>query len=103
MVWQQKLSDFTLGVLLQYSEEAEGERSGSGGYISVQYPFGNWVPKLQLGRDTSSLRQRSAANHYTAGVDYLFNSQSKAYVYLTQLVLTDATDTSIVAGLQYRF
>lgn len=103
LVWQQKLSDFTLGVLLQYSEEAEGERSGSGGYISVQYPFGNWVPKLQLGRDTSSLRQRSAANHYTAGVDYLFNSQSKAYVYLTQLVLTDATDTSVVAGLQYRF
>ncbi|MCC5451973.1 porin [Rheinheimera sp. UJ51] len=103
LLWQQKLGDFTLGSLLQYSEQSEGDRKGTGGYISLQYAAGDWQPKLQLGRDTSEIRQQSAANHYTAGVDYLFNSQSKAYFFVTQLALTDETDTSIALGLQYRF
>lgn len=100
---QQQLGNFTLGALIQYSEESEGNRSGTGGYVSLQYAYDNWRPKVQAGRDTSTLRQASAANHYTAGVDYLFNSQSKAYLYVTQLDLTDTRDTSVALGLQYRF
>ncbi|GGW67167.1 porin [Alishewanella tabrizica] len=100
---QHQVGDFTLGALLQYSEASEGTASGTGGYVSVQYTYGNWLPKIQAGRDTSELRQTSAANHYTAGVDYIFNSQSKAYFYVTQLELTDTRDTSVALGLQYRF
>lgn len=100
---QHKLGDFTLGALIQYSEESEGLRSGTGGYVSLQYAYANWRPKVQAGRDTSELRQQTAANHYTAGVDYLFNSQSKAYFYVTQLELTETSDTSVALGLQYRF
>lgn len=101
---QHQFGGFTLGALLQYSEESEGDRSGTGGYISVQYALSEfWRPKVQVGRDTSEIRQTTAANHYTAGVDYLFNNQSKAYLYVTQLELTEETDTSVALGLQYRF
>lgn len=100
---QHQFGDFTLGALIQHSEESEGLRSGTGGYVSLQYAYGNWRPKVQAGRDTSELRQQTAANHYTAGVDYLFNSQSKAYFYVTQLELTETSDTSVALGLQYRF
>lgn len=103
LLWQQQLGDFTLGALVQYSEESEGNKRGTGGYVSLQYAHGNWIPKIQAGRDTSELRQVSAANHYTAGVDYLFNSQSKAYFYVTQLDLTETSDTSVALGLQFRF
>ncbi len=100
---QHQLGDFTLGGLIQYSEQSDGERKGTGGYLSLQYAYDNWRPKVQLGRDNSALRQSTAANHYTAGVDYLFSSQSKAYFYVTQLELTDTSDTSVALGLQYRF
>lgn len=100
---QHQFGDFTLGALIQYSEESEGARSGTGGYVSLQYAYGNWRPKVQAGRDTSALRQQTAANHYTGGVDYVFNSQSKAYFYVTQLELTETRDTSVALGLQYRF
>jgi len=100
---QHQFGDFTLGALIQYSEASEGEASGTGGYVSLQYAYGNWRPKVQAGRDTSELRQVTAANHYTAGVDYVFNSQSKAYFYVTQLDLTETSDTSVALGLQYRF
>lgn len=104
ILWQQQVGDFTVGALLQHSEESEGDRSGTGGYISLQYALGEfWRPKVQFGRDTSEIRQATAANHYTAGVDYIFNSQSKAYFYVTQLELTEETDTSVALGLQYRF
>ncbi|HEY0922320.1 porin [Rheinheimera pacifica] len=113
LMWQQQLANFTVGALLQYSKETDAQRSGTGGYISLQYAMGDWLPKLQLGRDTSQLRQQGRANHYTAGIDYLFNSQSKAYFFVTHLDLANdsdgtvadssATDTSVAVGLQYRF
>ena len=100
---QHQLGDFTIGGLIQYSEQSEGTRQGTGGYLSLQYSVGEWQPKVQIGRDNSEIRQTSAADHYTAGVDYLFNSQSKAYFYVTQLVLTETRDNSVALGLQYRF
>ncbi|MCS4307900.1 putative porin [Rheinheimera pacifica] len=116
LMWQQQLANFTLGALLQYSKETYAQRSGTGGYISLQYTMGDWQPKLQLGRDTSQLRQQGRANHYTAGIDYLFNSQSKAYFFVTHLDITadsseadssmtdtSVADTSVAVGLQYRF
>lgn len=103
LMWQQQLANFTLGTVIQFSKETDASRSGTGGYVSLQYAAGDWRPKLQLGRDTSELRQLSAANHYTAGVDYLFNRQSKAYFFVTHLDLADDTDTSVAVGLQYRF
>lgn len=103
LMWQQQFSGLVLGVLLQHSEESDGERSGTGGYVSAEYRFDHWRPKVQLGRDTTRLRQATAANHYTAGIDYVFNRQSKAYLYVTRLELTDSADTSLALGLQYRF
>lgn len=98
-----KFEQLQLGALYQHSESVDGLKSGDGYVLSASYALDKWVPKVQLASDDSTIRQGTEATQWTAGVDYVFDKQTKAYFLYTDLDLEASTDTSVALGLKYNF
>jgi predicted porin len=71
--------------------------------VSASYKTGSWVPKIQLGKDTSKLRHDEEATQWTLGTDYILDKQTNLYALVTQLDLESDDDTSIAVGMKYKF
>ena len=98
-----KFEQLQLGALYQHSESVDGTKSGDGYVLSASYKMDKWIPKVQLASDDSTLRQDTEATQWTAGVDYVFDKQTKAYFLYTDLDLEASTDSSVALGLKYNF
>ena len=98
-----KFEKLQLGALYQHSESVDGTKSGDGYVLSASYKLDKWVPKVQFATDDSTIRQSSEATQWTAGVDYVFDKQTKAYFLYTDLDLEASKDNSFAAGLKYNF
>ncbi|MEQ3514611.1 porin [Pseudoalteromonas sp. BZB3] len=98
-----KFDAFQLGAIVQDSENLDGSKSGTGYLVSASYKAGSWVPKIQLGRDTSKLRHAEEATQWTFDTDYILDKQTNLYALVTQLDLESDDDTSIAVGMKYKF
>jgi predicted porin len=99
--WQK--NDLQLGAIYQHSESVDGTKSGNGYVLSASYTIDKWQPKLQFASDDSTIRQSTKGSQWTAGVDYLFDKQTTAYLFYTDLDLQQQTDSSLALGLKYKF
>jgi predicted porin len=98
-----KFDAIQLGAIIQDSENLDGSKSGTGYLVSASYKTGSWVPKIQLGKDTSKLRHAEEATQWTLGTDYILDKQTNLYALVTQLDLESDDDTSIAVGMKYKF
>jgi len=62
-----------------------------------------WLPKLQYVKDDSKIRHAEEGKQWTAGVDYVFDKQTTAYLFYTDLDLELESDNSVALGLKYKF
>lgn len=92
-----------LGAIYQHSESVDGSKSGNGYVVSASYELDKWVPKVQYASDDSQLRHESEGSQWTAGVDYVFDKQTRAYLLYTDLDLEQQSDSSFALGLKYKF
>ncbi|WP_405629679.1 porin [Pseudoalteromonas sp. Ld20] len=99
--WKQ--SDLQLGAIYQRSESVDGTKSGNGYVLSASYKLDKWQPKVQFASDDSTIRHSTKGTQWTAGVDYLFDKQTTAYLLYTDLDLQQQTDNSLALGLKYKF
>ncbi|HEA17358.1 hypothetical protein LCGC14_1473630 [marine sediment metagenome] len=99
--WQK--NKLQLGAIYQHSESVDGTKSGNGYVLSASYSIDKWQPKLQFASDDSTIRQSTKGSQWTAGVDYLFDKQTTAYLFYTDLDLQQQTDSSLALGLKYKF
>lgn len=100
------IDNLQLGAIIQHSETAElGDKSGNGYVLSASYKLDKWLPKVQFARDNSGINHTdtNTGQQWTAGVDYLFDKQTTAYLFYTDLDLETKTDSSLALGLQYKF
>ncbi|KPM84472.1 porin [Pseudoalteromonas lipolytica] len=98
-----KLENLQLAGLFQRSESTDGTKEGNGYAISASYAIDKWVPKLQYVKDDSKIRHAEEGKQWTAGVDYVFDKQTTAYLFYTDLDLELESDNSVALGLKYKF
>ncbi|MBE0457242.1 porin [Pseudoalteromonas sp. KG3] len=100
------LNNLQLGAIIQRSETAElGDKSGNGYVLSASYKLDKWLPKVQFVRDESGIHHigTKTGQQWTTGVDYLFDKQTTAYLFYTDLDLETKSDSSLALGLKYKF
>lgn len=98
-----KQSQWQFGAIYQHSESLDGSKSGNGYVVSASYKMGQWVPKVQFVSDDSQLRHSTDGTQWTGGVDYVFDKQTTAYLFYTDLDLDQHSDSSLSLGLKYKF
>ncbi len=98
-----KQAQWQFGAIYQRSESIDGSKSGNGYVVSASYKMGQWVPKVQFASDDSQLRHANDGSQWTGGVDYVFDKQTTAYLFYTDLDLDHQSDSSLALGLKYKF
>ena len=98
-----KQAQWQFGAIYQRSESLDGSKSGNGYVVSASYTLDKWVPKVQFASDDSQLRHDNDGSQWTAGVDYVFDKQTRAYLFYTDLDLDQKSDSSLALGLKYKF
>ncbi|MDP2561150.1 porin [Psychrobium sp. 1_MG-2023] len=98
-----RMGKVTLGGLMQRSEKSDGSADGNGFAFNVSYLMGAWLAKAQFATDNSKIRHSEDTKQITLGLDYLFDSQAKAYLLLSNLELETTDDSTVGVGLQYKF
>ncbi|KTF16695.1 porin [Pseudoalteromonas sp. H105] len=98
-----KQAQWQFGAIYQRSESLDGSKSGNGYVVSASYTLNKWVPKIQFASDDSQLRHGNDGSQWTAGVDYVFDKQTRAYLFYTDLDLDQQSDSSLALGLKYKF
>ncbi|TGE79763.1 porin [Pseudoalteromonas sp. KS88] len=98
-----KQAQWQFGAIYQRSKSIDGSKSGNGYVVSASYKMGQWVPKVQFASDDSQLRHANDGSQWTGGVDYVFDKQTTAYLFYTDLDLDHQSDSSLALGLKYKF
>lgn len=99
-----KPGDLQLGAIYQRSETVLiGDKSGNSYVLSASYQLDKWLPKIQFVKDDSTIHHTDKGRQWTTGVDYLFDKQTTAYLFYTDLDLQTKADNSLALGLKYKF
>ncbi|NRA82245.1 MAG: porin [Gammaproteobacteria bacterium] len=98
-----RIKHLVLGAMIQQSQTSDGLKDGDGFMLNAGYQMGQWLAKVQYASDDSKIRHAEEVEQLSVGLDYIFDSQAKAYILLSALDLETNDDNTIGLGLQYKF